>query len=169
MNKKARTPLLIGHIIGIVGILAIIILIFLFFTIGGIFVGSISSIGGSEAGSDAMEKFISVGYLIDILLALIIILDVINLICGFRKKPSGKTLSSLMIANMSLTSLLSIGTAAYFIRAFAMDIGADSSNMTQSITLTCIASALLLIYLTLYILTITFIYVPRIKNTEANV
>ncbi len=166
MKEKARVPLLVSHIIGNVGMLLLMGILFVVFIVGGIFAGAIGSIGGAETGGEAAGKVMLTGYLIDMVLALIVILDVVNLICGFRKTPSGKVLSIFMIIDMCLTSLLCIGVAAYLLRNYITDILSGGAEAVQNIASIVVVSLILLVYLTLYILTIVFIYIPRIKNAK---
>ncbi len=169
MKEKARIPLLVGHIVANVGLLILIVIVFGIFAVSGLIAGAVGSIaGGAEAGSELVAKTMLTGYIIDIFLALVIALDVVNLICGFRKKPSGKTLSAFMIADLSLASLLCVGIASYFIKNAAAEISSGSSDASGSVLLVVFASLIALAYIALYSLTIAFIYVPRIKRSEQN-
>ena len=168
MKEKARIPLLVCHIVSNVGMMLLMGIIFVVFNVGGVFAGAIGSIGGAEAGGEVLGKVMLTGYVLDMFLALVVILDVVNLICGFRKKPSGKVLSIFMIIDMCLTSLITTGVAAYLLRNYIADILAGGTEVIQNSALIVVVSLILLVYLALYILTIIFIYVPRIKTAKKN-
>lgn len=167
MKNKMRSFLLIGHIASDIILLILIGIIFIIFLLGGTLAGAITGISGNEAAaSENAGKLILTGFIIDLFLALIFILDIINLICGFRKKPSGKKLSIFMIIDLSLAGLLSVGIAFYFLKNAFTNISSDANSISQNILSIVIVLLILLLYLTLYILTIIFIYVPRIKNNN---
>lgn len=166
MKEKARIPLLVSHIIGIILLLILMGIIFIAFVVGGIFAGAIAGIGEASQGEETLGKIILVGYIIDLFLALVVVLDVINLIVGFRKNSTGKIPSIFMIINMCLTSLLCIGVASIFARSAIIDIASSNSNVSSSILTLVIVLIILLFYLSIYILTIVLIYIPRIKNSK---
>ncbi len=169
MKEKARIPLLVSHIIGIILLLILMGIIFIAFVVGGIFAGAIAGIEGGEQGGETLGKVMLIGYIIDSFLALILILDVINLVVGFRKIPTGKVSSIFMIFNMCLTSLLSMGVASYFVWSAIIDMASSNVDASSSVPMLVIVLIILLFYLTIYILSIVLIYVPRIKRNKKEV
>lgn len=156
MDKKARIPLLVLNIISNVGLLAIIMILFVLF----ILIGAIS---GAFGGDPSLIIFKV--YLMNTLFALVILLDILNIIIGFRKKPSGKGLSIAMICVNAFMIALFAFNCIYF-----LSLGQVSSESadTETILRFVYSIAIIVVYIVLYICNIVFIYIPRIKNPVEN-
>lgn len=152
MDKKARTPLLALNILSNVALVVIMVILFVIYIVIGALAGGF----GGNPGPIILTVFI-----IDILLALVVILNVINMACGFRKKETSKTINIAMIIVLIVMMSILIGICIYFVKKGA-------SYAQVSVEGICAIFATIP-YLILYLCNIFCVYVPRIKNSKKSV
>lgn len=165
MKNKAKIPLLVSHIVGNIGLLILAITIFVAFVVIGALAGGITGAAGGDAG-EASGEIILTGYLIMLAIGTIIICDIVSMVLGFRKNRN-KTCGIIATVFESVAGAGAIGLSIYFLSNGINSIissASENNSYLDSLGLVISTIIILAILLTLYILTIIFIYSLHYKK-----